>query len=135
MQWVFNSSINLCSDTLWLEPQIRYLPLLTYSTKVTFCIKFAHKSGINNVWEQKIYWRMLHKQMNIRMFQHLFVPYYKHIYMVLHCPFKWVSYISSHSLLRKASNDALHCWGYAHYYLEPSEMTINIGLNKVRIVK
>ena len=25
----------------------RYLPLLTYSNKVTFCIKFAHKSGID----------------------------------------------------------------------------------------
>ena len=27
----------------------RYIPLLTYSNKVTFCIKFAHKSGINTI--------------------------------------------------------------------------------------
>jgi len=34
---------------LWSKPQMRYLPLLTYSNKVTFCIKFAHKSGINTI--------------------------------------------------------------------------------------
>jgi len=57
---------------LWFKPQMRYLPFLTYSNKVTFCIKFAHKSGINTINEclgAKIYWWMLHK----RMFQHLCV--------------------------------------------------------------
>ena len=36
----------------WMKPQIRrYLPLLTYSNKVTFCMKFTHKSGINTINE------------------------------------------------------------------------------------
>jgi len=48
-QWVFNSLINLCSDNFMVKIPNRYLPLLTYSNKVTFCIKFAHKSGINTI--------------------------------------------------------------------------------------
>jgi len=42
-QWVFNSLINLCGDNFMVKPQIRYLPLLTYSNKVIFCIKFVNK--------------------------------------------------------------------------------------------
>jgi len=78
-QWVFNSLINLCSDNVMVKTSNRYLPLLTYSNKRTFCIKFAHKSGINTInkcLEAKIYWQMLHKLTNIWMFQHLFMAYH-----------------------------------------------------------
>jgi len=51
-QWVFNSVINLCSDNFMVKTSNRYLPLLTCSNKVTFCIKFAHKSGINTINER-----------------------------------------------------------------------------------
>jgi len=50
-QWVFYSLINLCSDNFMVKTSNRYLPLLTYNNKVTFCIKFAHKSGINIINE------------------------------------------------------------------------------------
>jgi len=50
-QWVFNSPINLCSDNFMIKTSNRYLPLLTYSNKVTFCIKFVHKLGINTINE------------------------------------------------------------------------------------
>jgi len=50
-QWVFDSVINLCSDNFMVKTSNMYLPLLTYSNKGTFCIKFAHKSGINTINE------------------------------------------------------------------------------------
>jgi len=50
-QWVFNSLINLCSDNFMVKTSNKYLPLLTYSNKVTFCIKFVLKSGINTINE------------------------------------------------------------------------------------
>jgi len=44
-QWVFNSVINLCGDNFMVKTSNRYLPLLTYSNKGTFCIKFAHNQA------------------------------------------------------------------------------------------
>jgi len=49
--WVFNSVINLCSDNFVVKTSNRYLLLLTYTNKGTFCIKFAYKSGINAINE------------------------------------------------------------------------------------
>jgi len=48
-QWVFYSLINLCSDDFIVKTSNRYLPLLTYSDEVTFCINLTHKSGINTI--------------------------------------------------------------------------------------
>jgi len=48
-QWVFNQVINLCSDHFMVETSNRYLPLSAYSNKGTFCLKFAHKSGISTI--------------------------------------------------------------------------------------
>jgi len=50
-QCIFNSLINLCSDNFMAKTSNRYLPMLTYSNKGTFSIKFAHKSGINTINE------------------------------------------------------------------------------------